>query len=495
MKQVLFSSLPLLLAPAMADAAPDAAAQSTAATPVPAATKPKAAPKPAELIPGGRRGPAGVPQNMRWADDWGQKPKAQAPFLDRIKHISLTDRDDIYLSLGGGLRVYYTDWSHSTLGQKANDANAPVQSRARLYADLHATPYLRAYVELGDNREYGEKLVTGPNNDRFDVQQAFVDLTLPLGEAGQITLRPGRYEMPLGNGKLVGIREGLNMRFSYQGLQASYILPGKLAVQAFSVRPVNIKTGSFDDGPNHNASFMGVYASAPSALNAITAGLSADLYFYEMNKTSTTTREGTGIDHRQNWGARLWKKGKHVDLDLETDIQRGHYRGEPIHAYAVMFEGGYTLAQQPWSPRLGLRANMFSGDGNLTDGRAETFVAAAPRLPLTSEAAFFNLSNLVDIYPSLTVKPRKDVSIMAGPDFLRRQTSADGVYIGPAGASLKPYAGSLTIGTSYNLEASWQATRRLTFKLYETYLAASESLKADGGRNGNYFGLLADWKL
>lgn len=450
----------------------------------------KPAPGPADTLPGGRPAAPGTFQTMRWSENWSQKPKADAGPLDKIKHITL-GRDDIYLSLGGGLRVYYTDWDHTTLGLKANDKDRPVQTRARLNADLHVTPYLRAFVELGDNREYGENLVTAPNNDRFDVQQAFVDITVPLGNAGHVTLRPGRYEMPVGNGKLLGVREGLNMRYSYQGLRATYVLPGKITIDAFSVRPVNIKPGSFDDGPNHAADLQGIYVSSPGLI----AGLGTDVYFYEVNRAAGTTREAAGIDHRQNWGARLWKKTRAFDLDIEGDLQRGHIAGQPIEAYAILADVGYTLVDRPLKPRLGLRANVFSGDGNLGDGKAGTFVPASPRLPLISESAFFGLSNLMDLYPNVTVKPNKDITIMAGPDFLWRQSSADGVYIGPAGASFKPYAGTRSIGTDLNLEVTWQATRNVHFRLFETYFAAGDAFKADGGHNGNYFGLLGELRF
>jgi len=459
------------------------------ATP-PGERPPQSQPLAAEAIPGGRTGPPGLPQAIRWTENWSKPPAADAPILDKIRHIPL-GRDDIYLSLGGEMRLYYTDWNHAALGRTSGDSNSALQSRARLIADLHVGPYVRGYVELGDNREYGEEFATGPNRDKVDIYQAFVDVTVPLGNAGKITVRPGRFEMPLGNGKLVGVREGLNMRFTYQGVRATYILPGKISVDAFAVRPVSIKPETFDDGPNHAASFKGVYVSAPRGL----LGLGTDVYWYAVDRDRGIVREATGEDRRDNWGARLWTRNARWDFDLEADRQTGRIDTQEIQAWAVLFEGGYTFADTPWKPRLGLRANAFSGDGKLSDGKASTFVPAAPRLPLISEAAFFNLSNLVDAYPSVTVKPRKDITIMAGPDFLWRQRKADGVYIGPTGASFAPYGTTNYIGTDLNLEASWQATKQLQFRLFETYFSAGDAFGVAGGRNGNYFGVLSDLRF
>jgi hypothetical protein len=459
------------------------------ATPLLPARKP-AQSLPASNQPGGRLGAPGAYQVMRWAEDWSQPARPGAPLTARMKHIPLGS-DNVYLTLGGGLRLYDTNWDHSVLGLKANDSDHPLQSRARLYADLHATQYLRAFIELGDNREYGENFTTGPNVDRVDIMQAFVDVTVPLGQAGQITVRPGRYEMPLGNGKLMGVREGLNMRLSYQGFRATWILPGKISVDAFDVRPINIKPGTFDDGPNHGSTYRGIYVSAPSVL----AGFTGDLYFYQVNRATATLYTGTGADTRQNWGARIARKGPHVDMDLEGNLQRGHFAGQVIDAFAVMLDAGYTLPEAAWTPRLGVRANIFSGDGAAHDGKSGTFWAASPRLPLISEAAFFNLSNLMDVYPMVTVKPRRDLAVTVGPDFLWRNTQADGIYLGPAGGSLKAYNGSRSIGTDINIEATWQATKSLQLRLYETWFAPSNGMKMDGGKGGNYFGLLGELRF
>lgn len=481
--------------PAVAQSVPPESAKTneagTLSTQAPPGIRPpKSQARPAEAMPGGNPGPAGLPQNIRWTEDWSKKPEADAPLLEKIKHIPIAG-DDVYLTLGGEARVYYTRWHHSSLGLKANDDNDPVQSRLRLLADLHVGPNLRAYLELGDNREFGEQFATPPNRDKLDVYQAFVDVTVPLGDAGKITVRPGRFEMPLGNGKLAGIREGLNMRFTYQGVRATYILPGKVSVDLFAVRPVQIDPGTFDDGPNHAQAFHGVYISAPNRI----AGFGTDLYWYEFKRDRATLTAGTGRDDRNNWGARLWKRGPRWDIDLEATHQSGTFIDKDIDAYGVMFEGGYTFGQATMKPRLGLRLNYFSGDRDPDDGKMGTFVPAAARLPLISEAAFFSFSNLMDIYPSITVKPTPSITVMAGPDFLWRARKADGVYIGPSGSSFAPYASSRSIGTDLNLEASWQATDRLAFRLWETYFAASDSFQAHGGKNGNYFGLMANYRF
>jgi len=444
---------------------------------------------PAEALPGGRFGPPNTPQAIRWTEDWSTPPASDASILDRIRHIPL-GADDTYLSLGGEARFYYTNWHHSVIGQRPNDSEDPTQSRLRLLADLHISPYLRGFLELGDNREFGAPFVTGPNRDTVDIMQAFVDVTAPLGNYGKITVRPGRFEMPLGNGKLVGVREGLDIRYSYEGVRATYILPGYVSVDGFVLRPVNIKPGSFDDDANPATSFTGVYISSPKGI----LGFGTDAYWYEVDRATATLREGVGADARNNWGARLWKRTPTWDFDLEANYQSGTFINQNISAWGILFEGGYTFADVTFAPRLGAKVNAFSGDGNLKDNTAGTFVAAFPRLPLFSEAAFFSYSNIVDFFPSLTLKPMDNVTVMIGPDFLWRESLADGVYVGPAGASLPPGYGRYT-GTDLNLEVSWQATKNLQLRLFETYFLASNSTYQVGGRNSNYFGVFSDFRF
>lgn len=484
----------LWLAPVQAQAQeqdrhPPASADPEPQRPAPLARK---SPRPpAEAVPGGRKAPPGVPQAQRWTEDWSQPPAPGASIVERLRHVPLGADEDVYLSIGGEARAYYTDWQHATLGLRADDDNSLVQSRLRLLADLHLGPQVRAYVELGDNREFGEEFATAANRDKLDLYQAFVDVTLPLGEAGRLTLRPGRFEMPLGNGKLVGTREALNMRFTYQGVRATYILPGRISVDAFATRPIAVRPGTFDDRGDPARVFHGVYVSAPDLF----AGLGADLYWYEMKRQAATLREGAGADERDTLGGRLWRRDGGVDVDLEAALQRGTFAGQDIRAWSVLMEAGYTWAALPLKPRLGLRADAFSGDDDLADGTAGTFVAAAPRLPMLSEGAFLNFSNLVDLYPSLTLKPHEAVSVMVGPQFLWRQSRADGVYVGPAGASFAPYGTARRIGTTFNLEASWQVTRRFGLRLFETRFEPGTAFEKAGGRQANYFGLQTNYRF
>ncbi|MEG3168009.1 alginate export family protein [Sphingomonas sp. LB3N6] len=449
----------------------------------PGVRPPKSQGRAAVAAPGGQPGTPRLPQAIRWTEDWSAPPASNASLLDKIKHIPLGS-DLSYLTLGGEIRTYYTAWDHQNAGLRANDANDPLQLRLRLLADLHVGPYVRAFVELGDNREFGARLITPPNRGPLDIEQAFVDLTVPLGD-GKLTVRPGRFEMPLGNGKLVTIRDGVNQRVLQQGVRATYILPGKISVDTFAVRPVQIYGRIFNNGPAHDQTFNGVYVSTPKG----PAGVGIDAYWFRLNRGTALNAQGVAKESRNSWGARAWKRTRTVDFDLEGTYQSGTFGAKKISAWAVMLDTGYSFLAVAMAPRLGIKANIFSGDGDRSDGTVGTFVAPFPRYQMLNAGVLFNYSNMMNINPSLTLKPAKTITLVSGAQFYWRNREDDGVYIGPVGASFAPYAGSKFTGAAMEVDVSWQATKNLQFGLQDSYFMPSRSLSTRGGAYGNYFGL------
>jgi hypothetical protein len=446
-------------------------------------------PLPPQTFAGGRLGAPGVIQGHRWTEDWNASQRPGAPLVERIKHIPFGP-DDVFLTLGGEARLYYADWHHSLLGLRPGDSNSVLQQRLRLLADLHIGQNVRTYLEIGDNREFGAELVAPPNRDKLDIYQAFVDVSVPIA-SGKLTIRPGRFELPLGSGKLAGVRDGLNVRFTYQGIEGTYSKPGRFSIVGFDLRPVNLKPGTFDDGPLRNTNFTGIYGSGQRLL----AGFSLDAYFYRVERPRALLLTKVGADRRDNHGLRIWRRELNWDLDIEANVQRGSFAGKQIRSYAVLAEGSFIFLSKPYQPRIGLRANLFSGNAHRESNTSNTFVAVAPRVPIITEAAFFNLSNLTDIYPYVVLKPSRRTLVTFGPDFLWRSKRSDGVYVGAVGSGFAPYRGSRHIGIDLNIDIAYQATERLFFKLADTYFNPASDFRRIGGKRSNYFGVLSQYRF
>jgi hypothetical protein len=77
-----------------------------------------------------------------------------------------------------------------------------------------------------------------------------------------IGLRVGRQELNYGSGRLISVREGPNVRQSFDGLKVMSSI-GSWNVDAFAARPDLDKPGFFDNSPDHRTAFWGIYASRP----------------------------------------------------------------------------------------------------------------------------------------------------------------------------------------------------------------------------------------
>jgi hypothetical protein len=94
-------------------------------------------------------------------------------------------------------------------------------------------------------------------------------------------------------------------------------------------------------------------------------------------------------------------------------------------------------------------------------------------------------ANLIDLHPSLTIHPAKNLEIIADWDFFWRENLNDGLYSVPyvllreSSRSRAAYTGD-----QLTLEADWQISRHLQLEGFCTYFRAGEFLKQTGaGKN------------
>ena len=174
----------------------------------------------------------------------------------------------------------------------------------------------------------------------------------------------------------------------------------------------------FDDFSNQAQAFWGVYTTTP----AIPPLGKFDLYYLGYENQRALYAQGV-------WGrappvdrvALVWN-AIGLGLGLEALGQFGTFTGD-IRAWTVSTSTGYTFSVHDWSIRLGLKADIASGDKNLSDQTLGTFNALFPKLGYLSSAALFAPSNITDIQPSITLKPLSNLTLTVGYDFIWRTTS------------------------------------------------------------------------
>lgn len=417
-------------------------------------------------------------------------------------------------------------------------------ARYLLHADLHAGENQRFFFQLKGNAERGRRGGARPGVDRddFDVHQAFFDVTLPLGKGGTtsagdtttLLIRLGRQELAYGDNRLIDIREGPNVRQSFDAARVSLRNPG-FRVDALLARAVATNKGVWDDGYDlQQAQLWGVYGTLglPFLRRARSADLPAlDLYYlgYDRQRGAfdqTATRRGPpapapGHETRHSLGGRLhgtvFPLGAgaltgEFHYDVEGLCQFGRFGDTAISAYEASVDVGGYFQALPFGPNVSLRFDLTSGDANGRDGRLQTFNPLFPKGIYFSEPGFIGPGNLLALHPVVDWHLRKNVGLVTTVIAYWRQDAGDGLYNfggapslpgspvpgSPAGGNVP--GGSRFVGTEANAWLEWGLNRHLTFDLsYSHFFAgayardAAALTRAPGGRENQSFDYLAAW--
>jgi len=397
----------------------------------------------------------------------------------------------VYVNLGGSLRERFEAFSHAAFGFKPAGGVSGEQyllHRLLLDADVHLGPHLRVFVQLSNETEAGRRPTYAPTDiDRGDVQQAFFDTQWPLGDTGaQLGFRGGRQEMMYGSNRLVDIREGPNIRQSFDGARA-WLQAGALQVDAFWVRPVFNKTGYFDDTPDPGQQFYGAYA----VLGKQNAPVGADLYVLALDRNNALLDAGVANERRKTVGGRLWGTPGRWDYNLEAAYQWGQWGQRPISAYGLFSDAGYTVPMLGHT-RFALKADAASGGNSRGTGTLGTFYPLFPKNNYYTEANIQTTANNIDVYPYVQVQPRPDLAVLAGVALNWRFSTKDSFYQPPgvpvvAGNSNgRRYAGTFT-----NLQVEWLPLANLDVNAAYVHYDTSGFLRAAGGRNVDWVGTWA----
>lgn len=435
-------------------------------------------------------------QNTRYLEDFSylSDSSRSTDFWDGVKYIRLGDDPyglgDPYLSFGGELRERFETYSNPNFAIKAPAHDAYLLQRAMLHADLHLNDYVRGFLQLFSMQRLGVRGVPSTTDiDQLDVSQAFIDLRAPTPLGDEPTLRSGRQEVLFGYQRLVSVREGPNVRRSFDGFRLSDAWNGA-TLDVVALRPVQDEIGAFNDYSNMNQSLWGTYATVP-----VWGGLKADLYWLGYENDHATYLGKTGEERRQSFGTRLFGTARGWDWNEEAVLQFGSFRDQDIRAWMLASAVGYTFSDIPWLPRLGFECNASSGD-HPGSGSLGTYNGLFPRLPYFAETALLVPSNIHDVRPVLRVHPLPDVFVVAGWDTLWRTSTQDALY----GSGMVAYPGtakatSARVGTEASLDIRWQPDPHLSFGVIYARFLVGPALTEALGKTVDYGAMFATYKF
>jgi hypothetical protein len=381
-------------------------------------------------------------------------------------------------SFGGEVRERVEVFDAPRFGIAGAEADTYLLQRVMLHGDFHLGDSVRAYVQLGAHEAFGKKLLSPPDEDHLDIQQAFLELT----PSKNLSLRIGRQEVAFNPAqRFVSFRDGTNIRQAFDGARAT-LKTGKIRLDGFLTRPVALEHGVFDDEPNDKQVFGGVYGAY-----ALDKAVSFDGYWFYLDRERASFGGVTGEEHRHSFGVRFGGVAQGWDWDAEALVQRGRFAGRDISAWAGALDLGRTFVKAPLKPRIGLRFDAGSGDSDRADGKLGSFNPLFPKGPYFNEANLTSFTNLLALRPGLKVKPAKALDVEAVVQFKWRETLADAVYVGPS----TPLAGTVggtsrTIGQVYTLDAVLQFNRHLALRAYYLHHSAGAAIARAGGRSVDF---------
>ncbi len=424
---------------------------------------------------------------FRYDDDFSYlaDPVRRTSWYDDFKYIPLNDDWRDYLTLGADVRERVESYDEGYFGLAEASHTTYLLSRALIEADLHVDDF-RAFVQLGNFVEAGRKPAALPtDDDRGDVQQAFVDYAPQLGD-GRLTLRAGRFEMKFGEGLIISPRDGPNIRQAWDGARLFYDLP-EFRVDLLAVRPVIDKPGYFDDTSEQTQSLWGVYIT--SAVQALKP-YAVDIYYFNNVNHEISFYDGSyapGSEHSSTSGARWYGHLGQFDSTSEAAIQTGLFNTREVHAYAVHNELGWTFGASPWTPRVGLKADVLSGSRDPSAGHVGTFNALYPNYSYGTDAVLEAPSNLIQAGFDLHAFPARPVDVEYTTAGMWRYSTRDAFYAMPLFPLIPGNAGTQRyIGLEQQLACNWRVNPYLSFRASLVHYEVGDFVTAAHGRDTDF---------
>ena len=415
-------------------------------------------------------------------------------YLDAIKFIPLNTNRDWYLTLGGEIRERYESYHNSLWGRGPQDDNGYLLQRYMVHADAHLGDDFRIFAQFKSGLEDGRNGGPRPTDrDDFDLNQAFLDVRVPRSLTDTLVFRAGRQELAYGSSRLISAREAPNARLSFDGVRA-ILNVGDWRVDAFAVKPVRTKVGVFDDDPDPNQNFWGLYAVTPVSW---LPGGNVDLYYLGLDRQNVRFDQGTANELRHSVGARIWGRESGWDYNLEFVYQFGRFGGGDIQAWTAASETGFTFENAPLEPRLGFKANITSGDNNPNNPDLRTFNPLFPRGAYFGEPALIGPANHIDVHPQLDLAIRRNLVLTLAWDCFWRENTHDGIY-GPAVNLIQTGQTSDARYVGHQAEAmlEWRLDRHFTFTADYAHFFAGDFLKqTTPGKDVDYFSVWATFRF
>lgn len=413
----------------------------------------------------------------RWNEDYSylRNPANSTDWLDPLKYIPLNGAGDWYASFGGQIRDRYEYFNNYTFGDGPQTRDGYNLLRITEDLDVHMGPDLRVFLQGASAFETGrDGGPRPPDRDELDLEQGFVDYTVPICSDADLLLRAGRQYLQYGAERLIGPADWTNARHNFDGFRADLNSPDN-ELDFFLVHPVLVEPYKFDSSDDKNA-LAGLYDTLklPEFMEGAHSALEMYLLYLDRLNATFANVAGTATEDVYTLGTRFTSAPAPFDFDVEADYQVGNFENADVNAYSFATKDGFTFAGMMFDPRVYMGFDIASG-GNHNPGTISTFNQLYP----SGHGQFGNIDaigrqNIIDIDPGVDLMLLKNLpwidslKLRVSWYMFWRQSLEDNVYtssgsvLRSAGASRDPY-----IGNELDLLLGWQIDRH--FSAYTGY--------------------------
>ena len=381
------------------------------------------------------------------------------------------------LSYGGEVRQRYEYTSNPGFGADVQDPRGVWLQRYAVHGELRWHEDARLFAELRSALESGRAAGPSPvDQDALEFQNLFLQARLPVTHA-ELQLRLGRQEMQFGSARLVSVRDGPNVRRTFDGVRA-IARAGPWTFNLLALHPRKDRQGTFDDSADKGRTLWGVYSTGQFG-GDIDRGI--DLYYLGYQNDDAVFDQGSAAERRHTLGMRYFGSQGGWEWNLEPMVQFGRYGNANLRAWTVASETSYTWSHVTLRPSLKLSANVASGDRDPDDPDLETFNPLFPRGNYFSEDAILGPQNFYNAHVFLTLRPSQSWSLTVDHNWFWRFSIRDGVY-GPSGNLVRSGAGSDArfVASALSLNSEWAIGRHWTLTAIYTRVSPEQFLEETG---------------
>ena len=428
-----------------------------------------------------------VPLFNRWEEDWSALADERVPRqpFDDLKYLSLSSIDPlVYLSLGANARERFEALNPQAFGTRSSRSDDYLLSRLELHTDLHLGPHVQIFAQLQSDFAPGKDVQTPVDQDRLGMEQAFIAATDTLA-GGTLTVRLGRQEIAFDLQRFISVRDGPNVRQSYDAAWVEFARGDWDFVALFSHPVQNRDASLFDDysGPRLSHGGAKVVWKVSSA-----ASVSATWAHYIRKHANFGA--ATGEESRDILDTHASGNTEHIDWDVEAMNQSGSFGNQIVRAWGLGSLAGYTIPALPWTPRVGFQLDAASGNKDPNGHTLGTFNPLFPNGGYETLSGLTGYINFVHAKGSVTVQPTNTLKVLIAGATLWRETTADAIYIQPniPIADTAGRGGRYT-GTYGEVRLDWQLTPNTAFALEADHFAIGEAIRQAGGHDTDYLGV------